>query len=67
MNGKNDSETKQQLYGGEITDYLVELKQNDINNENKNIADIYDFYVKNKKSLLDLLRLNPGENFYDKL
>jgi hypothetical protein len=60
-------ETKQQLYGGEITDYFSKANQYDLNKENKNIADVYEYYVKNKKSHLDLIRFNSCENFYDKL
>lgn len=62
-----DPETKQQLFGGEIADYIVKLKQDDTSTTNKNIADIYDSQVKNKKSLLNLLRLDPSENLNDKL
>jgi len=60
-------EIKQQLYGGEISDYFKnkDLKTN--SQDGDNIASIYDYYVKNKKSLLDLLRLDPRKNFYDEL
>lgn len=63
-----DAETKSQLYGGDISDHLNKRDTyKSIEEDSKNISEVYDFYVKNKKSLLDLLRLNPGEDFYDKL
>lgn len=62
-----DAETRQQLYGGEISDYLKPKENKVIEQDNNSIADIYSNYVKNKKTLLDLLRFDPGKNFNDKL
>jgi len=60
-------EIKQQLYGGEITDYIAKPKLDEIDKENKNIAEIYNSCVKNKNSILDLLRLDPSKNLNNKL
>jgi hypothetical protein len=62
-----DAETRQQLYGGEISDYFKPKENKVIEQDNNSIADIYSNYVKNKKTLLDLLRFDPGKNFNDKL
>lgn len=62
-----DAEKKQQLYGGEISDYLNNTSYKTFTEDNDSIAKVYDFYVKRRKTLSDLLGFNPGEDFYDKL
>lgn len=47
-----DAETKQQLYGGEITDYLPKAKETNIKDDNKKIEDIYS-KIKKKSFKLD--------------
>jgi len=36
-----DAETKQQLYGGEISDHLCKPKEPNAKNDNKKIEDLY--------------------------
>lgn len=63
-----DPETKSQLYGGDISDHMSpKVIYKSVEEDNKGISDIYDFYVKNKKTLSDLLRFDPSKNFYDEL
>jgi len=47
-----DAETKQQLYGGEITDYFPKAKETNIKDDNKKIEDIYS-KIKKKSFKLD--------------
>jgi hypothetical protein len=56
-----DAETKQQLYGGEITDYLPKLPEKELKDDYKEIENIY-LRMKRKSFGLD-----TGDNFNNKL
>jgi len=56
-----DAETKQQLYGGEISDYLPKAKETTLKDDYKKIEDIYSSIK--KKSFC----LNTGDNLNNKL
>ena len=63
----NNSEIRQQLYGGEISDYLPGgTKKNSTENKEdlKKISDIYSNLVKNK---LPFTKFNTGYNSNNKL
>lgn len=63
----NNSEIKQQLYGGEISDYLPGgIKKNNIENKEdlRKISDIYSNLVKNK---LPFTKFDTSDNFNNKL
>lgn len=59
-----DAERRQQLYGGEISDYYKRPLES--KNDNKEIGDIYD-KIKNKKPSLNSLRFDPSNNSDNKL
>lgn len=56
-----DAETKQQLYGGEISDYLPKAKETTLKDDYKKIEDIYSS-IKKKSFSLD-----TGDNLNNKL
>jgi hypothetical protein len=56
-----DAETKQQLYGGEITDYLPKPQDKELKDDYKAIENIY-LNLKKKSFGLD-----TGDNFNNKL
>jgi hypothetical protein len=56
-----DAETKQQLYGGEITDYLPKLPEKELKDDYKEIENIY-LRMKRKSFGFD-----TGDNFNNKL
>jgi len=56
-----DAEKKQQLYGGEISDYLPKPKEKQLKDDYKEIENIY-LNIKRKSFLF-----NSGNNFNDKL
>ena len=56
-----DAETKQQLYGGEISDYLPKQKEKTIKDDYKDLEDIYN-NIKKKS-----FGLKPGNHPYNKL
>jgi hypothetical protein len=56
-----DAETKQQLYGGEITDYLPKPQEKELKDDYKAIENIY-LNLKKKSFGLD-----TGDNFNNKL
>jgi hypothetical protein len=56
-----DAETKQQLYGGEITDYLPKLPEKELKDDYKEIENIY-LRMKRKSFGLDTC-----DNFNNKL
>ena len=60
-----DAETKHQLYGGEISDYLPQKETKHIKDDMKSISDIYSQQVKSNR--LAGLRLNISNNFNNKL
>jgi len=60
---KLSPEVRQQLYGGEISDYYREIKPTNIS-DNKALGDIYD-RIKSKNNLR--LRLNSSDNLNNKL
>lgn len=63
----NNSEIKQQLYGGEISDYLPGgTKKNSDNNKEdlRKISDIYSNLIKNN---LPLTKFNTCDNLNNKL
>jgi len=59
-----DAEKKQQLYGGEISDYLK--KPVDNKNDFKSINDIYERQIKTNKDILSKLRLDRSYNLNNK-
>lgn len=56
-----DAETKQQLYGGEISDYLPKVKETTLKDDYKKMEDIYSSIK--KKSFC----LNTSDNLNNKL
>jgi|Laugrefbdmm110sn_1035136.scaffolds.fasta_scaffold36286_2 hypothetical protein len=56
-----DAETRQQLYGGEITDYLPKPQEKELKDDYKAIENIY-LNLKKKSFSLD-----TGDNFNNKL
>jgi len=56
-----DAETKQQLYGGEITDFLPKPQEKELKDDYKAIENIY-LNLKKKSFGLD-----TGDNFNNKL
>jgi hypothetical protein len=59
-----DPETRQQLYGGDISDYYNRPKTDSIEKENKDLADIY-MGIKKKTNPLNLSPNKiDGVNFF---
>ena len=64
MIDKNNSEIKQQLYGGEISDYYRNVKLAPAD-DNKELGSIYDQIA--RKNKLSRFKLNTGNNLNNKL
>jgi hypothetical protein len=56
-----DAETRQQLYGGEISDHLPKPREKELKDDYKEIENIY-LRMKRKS-----FGLNTGDNFNNKL